>query len=525
MDSKTIKDFISIIKEDKTTVAPYDTTATVTRIEGQTAWVHIPGGVDETPVSMAINAQIGDNVRIRLSGGQAWITGNDTAPPTDDAKAVEAKEVAVSAEQKADTAQESADRAQDAADRAERAADNANEYASRALVNLSTVQSVAETLTWITQHGTMTLTTDTEIDPTHVYFVQDANGDYVVGGTHYSVVIEPNVDDLGSYYVLSIDESLNNYVATHLAVTSEGLWVLPDSSGYKVLIATGNGTTYTTAGTYIIDPNGSIVAKFGVETEIGNDGSGRLSLKNKSILLTNEEKEEIFCITNDGELKTKMCFFSADYSSNYYFNIASVSGYAIYVTYAYRLQNEEGWPHEGSTTFYGGTSATHDITIQGSRGFTVGYFSQQSEPNEGVYISNRASFVSRAVIKSVRYYAMLPTSYYTIGTRIGDFGDESHVLGYSCEASGKYSHAQNSFTTAKSDNQTVIGKFNKIDSNGKYAFIVGNGASTSALSNAYALTWDGDMEIGIDTSAASGTVDGDLYAAITALAWESEVIV
>lgn len=525
MDAKTIKDFISIIKEDKTTVAPYDTTAIVTRIEGQTAWVHIPGGVDETPVSMAINAQAGDDVRIRLSGGQAWIIGNDTAPPTDDAKAVEAKEVAVSAEQKADTAQESADRAQDAADRAERAADNANEYASRALVNLSTVQSVAETLTWITQHGTMTLTMDTEIDPTHVYFIQDANGDYIVGGTHYSVVTEPNADDLGSYYVLSIDESLNNYVATHLAVTSEGLWVLPDSSGYKVLIATGNGTVYTAAGTYIIDTNGIVVAKFGAETIIGKEGTGQLSLKSKSILLTNEENEEILCITNDGTLKSKICFFSADYSSSYYLPIPSITGYAIYVNYAYRLQNEEGFPHEGSTIFYSGTSSSNNITIQGSTGFKVGYSYQQSSQTEWVYTSNQASFVSRAVIKSVRYYAMLPTSYYTIGTRIGNPGDESYVFGYSCEASGKYSHAYNSFTTAQSDNQTAIGKFNKIDANGKYAFIVGNGASTAALSNAYVLTWDGDMEIGIDTSAASGTVDGDLYAAITALAWGSEVIV
>lgn len=67
----------------------YDTTATVKRVEGGTAWVHIPGGVDETPVRMTVNANVGDNVQVRVSGGRAFIVGNGTAPPTDDGKAKE----------------------------------------------------------------------------------------------------------------------------------------------------------------------------------------------------------------------------------------------------------------------------------------------------------------------------------------------------------------------------------------------------------------------------------------------------
>lgn len=75
-------------KKEKT--RPYDTTATVTRVEGSTAYVHIPGGVDETPVTMSINCKAGDTVNVRVSGGRAWITGNSTAPPTDDSTAKEA---------------------------------------------------------------------------------------------------------------------------------------------------------------------------------------------------------------------------------------------------------------------------------------------------------------------------------------------------------------------------------------------------------------------------------------------------
>ena len=66
----------------------YDTPAVVNRIEGSTAWVRIAGGVDETPVQKTIDAKAGDAVNVRISGGKAWITGNGTAPPTDDWMAI-----------------------------------------------------------------------------------------------------------------------------------------------------------------------------------------------------------------------------------------------------------------------------------------------------------------------------------------------------------------------------------------------------------------------------------------------------
>ena len=92
--SQIKKDFLEAMKESgKAKTKPYDTSATVRRIEGKIAWVHIDGGVDETPVQLTIDAKAGDTVKVRVSGGQAWIMGNGTAPPTDDtvAKRVEAK--------------------------------------------------------------------------------------------------------------------------------------------------------------------------------------------------------------------------------------------------------------------------------------------------------------------------------------------------------------------------------------------------------------------------------------------------
>ena len=82
------------IRTDKST-QPYDTRAEVVRVSGSTAYVHIPGGVPETPVTMTIACKKGDTVQVRVSGGRAWIVGNETAPPTDDTKV---KEVEVQAE-------------------------------------------------------------------------------------------------------------------------------------------------------------------------------------------------------------------------------------------------------------------------------------------------------------------------------------------------------------------------------------------------------------------------------------------
>lgn len=85
-----------LAKARKSVPAPnsYDTPATVTRIEDGIAWVHIDGGVDETPVKLTVAAHEGDVVQVRVGGGTAWLTGNGSRPPTDDALAGVAKELA-----------------------------------------------------------------------------------------------------------------------------------------------------------------------------------------------------------------------------------------------------------------------------------------------------------------------------------------------------------------------------------------------------------------------------------------------
>lgn len=108
-------------------------------------------------------------------------------------------------------------------------------------------------------------------------------------------------------------------------------------------------------------------------------------------------------------------------------------------------------------------------------------------------------------------------------------GQASHVEGYSADASGNYSHAEGYWTTASGQAshtegtqttangfyshaggegteasrkaQTVVGRYNVVDtqgantnSYGKYAYIVGNGSDASHRSNAFAVNWNGDIE-------------------------------
>lgn len=84
MDRDLIKTLVKAIRQvDAKKTSGYDTQATVTRVENGIAWVHIPGGVSETPVRLTVDAKQGDKVQVRVSGGRAHLTGNATAPPTD----------------------------------------------------------------------------------------------------------------------------------------------------------------------------------------------------------------------------------------------------------------------------------------------------------------------------------------------------------------------------------------------------------------------------------------------------------
>ena len=455
---KTMQDAVNR-QAEQATPGGYDTTATVRRIEDGTAWVHIPGGVDETPVKLTINAKVGDNVQVRVSGGNAFLVGNGSAPPTDDARANQAYTVATVAEGAAENAlanasraKEAADSAQSAATRAESAAGDAviaagnaqtaaasaQTAADTALVSLSTVEDVVGVLNWITEHGTMTLTSDVTVNPAHVYFIVDPAGDYVVGGTHYSIVSDPKDADLSTYYELTVDESVQNYVATHIVVDSEGLWIIPDAGGNKVLIATGSGSTYTTAGTYIVGKvNGvdTVLASFTASgAVIGVNASG----KSRSILTA--DGMQIY--RNDNGTDTQ---------------IANL-GY--------------GLGYDGSGNLVDAPFYTFGIRSNNS---AIGNYSTA----EGQYIEATDSCAHAEGTRTVasRNSAHAEGSF----TEANNFC--AHSEGFNTQANGPYSHAQNYQTRADSASQTVIGKNNIADST--VETFTGDGSKTTFTTSCY----------------------------------------
>ena len=71
-------------------------------------------------------------------------------------------------------------------------------------------------------------------------------------------------------------------------------------------------------------------------------------------------------------------------------------------------------------------------------------------------------------------------------------GGFSHAEGSCTKAKGNYSHAEGLCTIANAAQSHAQGKYNKEDSSGTYAHIVGNGTSDTKRSNAHTLDWSGN---------------------------------
>ena len=110
-----IRELIDALNAFNNKTEPYDFKGEVKRIEGKTAWVHMYGGIDESPVEKTINCVPGDIVRGRSGGGRSWLTGNESAPPTDDKRASRAMSLATKAGKAAGSAQEAAEAAEETA--------------------------------------------------------------------------------------------------------------------------------------------------------------------------------------------------------------------------------------------------------------------------------------------------------------------------------------------------------------------------------------------------------------------------
>ena len=252
--AKEITDALRNASKKKT--SGYDTTAVVTRVEGNTAWVHIPGGVDETPVKLTINAVAGDTVQVRLSGGRGWLTGNVTAPPTDDKQANIAT-------YKADNATFLANMAQKIADTAKGIAGNTAQFF------------------WHTETGSDTGAHITEV-PREEFLADPSNGGGNLLARSNGIAIRNGLTELVSIMTSLIRIGISTGFNLQLSTGKLEFYGLNWNDAYKKL-----GVIKTTDSQY----NGlTLTGANAVELGVDNDRSGVNIYDDEGVFITSQDK-------------------------------------------------------------------------------------------------------------------------------------------------------------------------------------------------------------------------------------------
>lgn len=434
-----LKDLAEAVKATGTPqTQPYDTSATVRRVEGGVAWVHIPGGVDETPVQLTIDAKPGDTVQLRVSGGSAWIVGNATAPPTDDTTARSAKEIAVSAK----------------------------------LIAQDNVKRLINVVKELGIIGTAVTEAREIADATKQHFWADDNG------AHVSTV--ENAAASG-----------NNLLMNALGILlRSGSNILAQFSASQVAFYDGNG-----------NDEENVVAAFGKEgAQVGYSSSGHLNLASNSITAVSDIGAKLFSvgtnrateqiqITKDIGAAVKVTSTSS--SDPDYLVVAlpitdEVTGGAFRVDYEwYGNSRQNTFRYKGTFDGVIGTTKSEDVyadRIGMHLNYSVVTIVGEQRQQFSVNAYKTSAYNTYVRIISVTYdgYTAMPT--YDLGTRaLADnfAGSFSTVIGESLFASG--------------DRQTVIGKYNVEDTNDEYALIIGNGTDDQNRSNALTVDWTGKI--------------------------------
>ena len=229
-----------------------------------------------------------------------------------------AQQSANQALQDAQTAQASAESAQQSADSAQYSALSANASANSALNQLSEVEKVVDVLTWITEHGEYAETSDTEVAQGKYYFepiapsaeeayaelldendteITDADSETILAFNQYDfIVVNPtgneNPSEMGWYELVSVDDAISNYVSSHLALDSSGLWLQTDGVESKVLLSADEGLV-------LYGSQGQALAKYGEGAIIGDENSFHVMITSQRLSFYRDSTNEVAYISGD----------------------------------------------------------------------------------------------------------------------------------------------------------------------------------------------------------------------------------
>lgn len=204
-DGNVIKQFIDSVKEPEFESNKANL-AVVSRVDSEgIVWVHLAGAQKETPTaSTSSEVKSGDVVSVEWRNNKLYIGGNYSNPSAGVIRvgmaentanvayeaaenaiydAGRAREAADQAEASAQSALTSANEAKQSADEANSQATYATNYANNALTQLSTVESVVDALTWISEHSVFIPTEDTTVQTSKLYYMPANNTLTLTSGT------------------------------------------------------------------------------------------------------------------------------------------------------------------------------------------------------------------------------------------------------------------------------------------------------------------------------------------------------
>lgn len=272
-----------------------------------------------------------------------------------------------------------------------------------------------------------------------------------IGGGDYEYQIVENPTGNPStegYYELNTSDAVKTYVQSHLSLANEGLYVLKDGSGWKVLIKN--------TGVEIQNASGNSVAEYGASVRIGlnANGSSRTEISDSGMSI----------IHRAGDFDSMLAKFG-----------------------------------------YGPTINEADQTVNDA------YFSLGADRNARGQLSISAGIMSRAdgagsiatgyeSTADGHYSATFGRQTYSSGACSFSIGEYSHATGICAFAGGNWARVNgtNAFgfgntVKANYDNQAAFGKYN--DNKSGDLFEIGNGSSSSALSNAFEVDTSGNVNI------------------------------
>lgn len=443
---RIVKSMTKVLKTADKSPSPYDTQAEVVRVDGDTAWVHIAGGVDETPVKMTINAKAGDTVQVRVAGGDAWLTGNGTAPPTDDTRA----EVAV--EQTA-------------------VVEKVVRAVQKTVASVSRIAGNTAQYFWHTEEGTDTGVHITEI-PKEEFLEDPSNGGGNLLARSNGVAVRDGLTEVATFGADGVrigkDGSLQSVLTEKTFSIAEGensiAHIGYNSTVTDVCVSDGSTTTFTLSHIPLAD---------GVTdpptVEVSRSGT---------------------TLTVTSGLPSAYSYFTYTYETTSYPNYSFGKRRSTFPT------TESGPAVPGNYSF----STGYNTLASGNYAYAEGYGSLASgSSSHAEGYAEASGWCSHAEASS----RATSNHCHAEGNSTAS-GSYAHSEGYS-QADGNYSHSQNEGTIAAKKAQTAIGTYNVEDEStatthpsgdsgyGESAFIIGNGTSTVSRSNAFAVDWNGNV--------------------------------